>query len=372
MITTQADLDRCLDRIHTIQVEISPAGPLPRASAYDPVRTLPQSGFTFTPRELLHAIGCKTAAIPESESDECLKYALLYTCVLDLQGPYLSFQGTYGSDLQALRSQETGLGMMCLVVEKHFGIPWDQLGPLPAPGKRFDYRGTNGSLDCIFESKGTSHIEYQPEQIDHGIEKKAAYHGRGEHFDVELVISTFIGHGEVPPRVVLAEPDQGSLRKLFERGDERYYRLKHYCRVLQFVGLPFSAYHLNLYAMDYLKNRPSIHKTMIREKGDRDLLESITIGGDEFLGRWFDSWVPKDSKRYKKLAEREKRLGGSLFSKERIVFQGLRRDIYESGLEPEPFSRPLIEKSAREKYRTYDKAGVSVFPDGTVMVFRQS
>lgn len=74
MITTQQQLDACLDRQHTIPVVISPDGPLPAENhAYDSIRNLPQTGFTFTPRELLHAIGCKTAALPSSATDECIR-----------------------------------------------------------------------------------------------------------------------------------------------------------------------------------------------------------------------------------------------------------------------------------------------------------
>ena len=67
MITNQAELDRCLDRSHNISVEISEIGSLPQDNqAYNDLRNLPQIGFEFTPRELLHAIGCKTAALPVS------------------------------------------------------------------------------------------------------------------------------------------------------------------------------------------------------------------------------------------------------------------------------------------------------------------
>ena len=372
MITNQADLNRFLNRTHTIDVEISHAGPLPQDNpAYDSIHNLPQTGFTFTPRELIHAIGCKTAALPVSRIDECLKVAWLYTHILDFEGEYLSFQGTYGSDLQTARSQEIGIGIMCLFAERYFGIPWDQLGSLPGRGKRFDYRGRNGNYNCIFECKGTSHANYQPSQIDNGIEKKEAHHSRNEYFDVELILSSFIGHGEQPPRIILADPDKISLKDLFERGDERYYRLKHYCRVLQFVGLPDSAYHLNLYARDYLSNRRSIYKTIITEKRERGFLKSVIIDGDEFLGKWFDSWIPKDSKRYKKLLKREKKIERSLFSQRRRLFQGLRRDVYEAGLSPNPFSLPLIDKHSTKKYKMYDQAAVSVFRDGTVMVFKQ-
>ena len=62
--------------------------------------------------------------------------------------------------------------MMCLIAERYFGIPWDQLGPLPGQGKRFDYRGITGQLQCIFEAKGTSHSANQNAQINSGLDKK--------------------------------------------------------------------------------------------------------------------------------------------------------------------------------------------------------
>ncbi len=223
MIRSQAYLDTCLDRTHTVHVEISHAGPLSqRNQAYDAIRNLTETGFSFTARELLHAIGCKTAAIPVSAQD-----------------------------------------------------------------------------------------------------------------------------------------------------DERYYRLKHYCRVLQFIGLPSSAYCLNVYALDHLDKKRAVYRTILDEKRDRRFLESITVAGDEFLGRWFDSWLPKRSTRYKRLYQKQKDLRAPFLSKKRSVFQGLRRDFYESGFTTEPFSKPLLEKRTIHKYRRFDEAGVSVFPDGTVMVFRQ-
>jgi len=372
MITNQADLDQRLDRSRTINVEISAAGPLPPNNhAYDSIRNLQQTGFSFTPRELIHAIGCKTAAIPASSKDECLKYALLYTRILDLESDHLSFIGAYGSDLQASRSQEIGIGMMCLVAERHFNIPWDQLGPLPGRGRRFDYRGNNRVFDCIFESKGTSHIGNQLAQINSGLEKKDAHHARGEHFDVELIISSFIGRNGGMPRIVIADPDKYSFKHLYEKGNDRYYRLKHYCRVLQFIGLPRSAFQLNSYAMDYLSKKQSIYKTIMYEKQERGFLSTIAVSGDQFLGRWFDSWLPKESQRYKKLYEKGKKIDALKISEKREVFQGVRRDIYEAGLTEEPFSHDLLNINETKKYEKYQQSGVSVFTDGTIIIFRQ-
>ena len=368
----QEDLDRCLDRDHTVRVIISSNGPLPQGNvAYAPLLALEQTGFVFTPRELLHAIGCKTAALPSSARDECLKVAWLYIDILDLEAPHLSFRGLYGSDLQISRSQEVGIGMMCLIAERYFGIPWDQLGPLPGQGKRFDYRGTNGTLNCIFESKGTSRRGKQRAQINNGLQKKDAHHARGERFDVELIISTYFGHDGDAPRILLADPDKKSLKELYGRGNDRYFRLKHYCRVLQYIGLPNSAFRLNLHAREYLDNRRSIYRTILDEKSERGYLQSLFVAGDEFLGRWFDSWLPRDSIRYQKLMEMHKHVSLNQITEGRMIFQGLRRDVYESGLTAEPFSNPLLDKEERNKYRIYDQSGVSVFPDGTVMIFRQ-
>jgi len=372
MITTQQQLDACLDRQHNVPVLISPDGPLSDENhAYDGIRYLPQTGFTFTPRELIHAIGCKTAALPSSAKDECIKAAWLYTHIFDLESDNLAFHGTYGSDLQAARSQEIGIGMMCLLSEKHLNIPWDQLGPLPGVGKRFDYRGANGGFNAILECKGTSHLGNQKPQITSGLDKKAAHHERGEYFDIELIVSSYIGHGGEPPRILLADPDQSSLRELYERGDKRFHRLRHYCRVLQFVGLPDSAFHLNKYARKYLDSKKSIYKKIIREKEERGFLESIFVDGDEFLGRWFDSWLPKESKRYRKLYEKEDKITICLQKGKRFVFQGLRRDVYEAGLESEPFTQDLLSHEYIRKYEKFQDAGVSVFPDGTIMIFRQ-
>jgi hypothetical protein len=372
MITTQQQLDVALDRPHLVQVHISPDGPLPQnKQVYNSLTTLPQQGFSFTPRELLHAIGCKTAALPTSDQDECLKSAWLYTNILDLEGPYLLFRGAYGSDLQISRSQEIGIGMLCLIAERHSGIPWDQLGPLPGQGKRFDYRGSTPRLRCIFESKGTSHRSNQRTQILSGLDKKTAHHARGEHFDVELIISFCIEHNDGPPRIVLADPDKSSFEELYARGDDRYFRLKHYCRVLQYVGLPRSSYYLNRYAREYLHTRRSVYRTILDEKADRGHLESVTIDGDEFLGRWYDNWLPDRSKRYQRLYNMALKLEFADTSKRRSVFQGIRRDVYEAGLTSEPFSQPLLDEKAKRKYRRLDQSGVSVFPDGTVMAFRQ-
>lgn len=372
MIQTQQQLDHALNRQHVIPVIISANGPLPQGNrAYDGARLLPQSGFSFTPRELLHAIGCKTAALPVSRTDECLKAAWLYTYILDLEGANLRFTGGYGSDLQTSRSQEVGIGMLCLIAERYFGIPWDQLGPLVGQGKRFDYRGSTSNLRCIFESKGTSYRTNQIHQIEDGLDKKQSHHDRGEYFDVELIISSCIPQDGSPPRILMADPDKSSLKESYDRGDDRYFRLKHYSRVLQFIGLPRSAYELNQLAKEHLEQKRSIYHTILSEKSELGHLQRVHVNGDDFLGRWFHDWVPEKSKRYRHLYEKSLEFPLMESTRRRSVFQGVRRDVYESGFQSEPFAMPLIDAQTLEKYKSTDEFGVSVFPDGTLMAFKQ-
>ena len=372
MLQAQQALDAALDRVHTLRVVISRAGPLPATNpAYDAARALTGTGFSLTPRDLLHAIGCKTAALPMSARDECVKAAWLYTAVLDLQGPHLRFRGDYGADLQTTRSHEIGIGLMCLIAQRCFGIDWDQLEALPGQGRRFDYRGRTEHLRCIFEAKGTSSRAYQTSQIESGLDKKAEYHRLGEYFDVELIVSSCIEHNGGPPRIILADPDKSSFKKLYEKGDARYYRLKHYCRVLQYIGLPRSAYYLNRYAREYLHDRMSVYRPMFSQEQEEARLTSLMIDGDAFVGQWFESWLPRDSRRYKRLYGRiaESELSAALRS--RSVFQGVRSDIYKTGLPPSPFKGPLLEEKDLLRYQEFDQKRVSVFPDGTVMIFRQ-
>lgn len=368
---SQNELDHLLDREHTIRVEISPENPLPNNAAYADILPLAQTGFTFTPRQLLHAIGCKTAALPATANDECIKAALLYTYILDLEGDHLSFQGDFGSDLQTARSQEIGIGFMCLLAQRYFDIPWDQLGSIPGQGKRFDYRGVAHGRDCIFEAKGTSYYNNQTAQIEHGIEKKNAIHQGGEHFDVELIVSTYIGRRNGAPRIILADPDKSSLKALFSRGDERYYRLKHYCRVLQYIGLPQSAYQLNRFTQKYLNDRNALYQVILDEKSQTGFLTSVIVGDDVFLGRWFSDWLPDGSKRYKKLSLRSSSISLKDRKNRIRVFQGVRRDIYRSLFTDKPFSQNLLSRQAINGYARTNQPRVSVFPDGTIMLFEQ-
>jgi len=371
MITDQRLLDAALNRTHVIPVHLSTRAPLdPDNENYDRVRAIADTGLSVTTRELLHAIGCKTAALPSSSTDHCMRASLLYTYVLDLQSDTLCFVEGINSDLQTPRSQEMGIGMQCLLAEKTFGIPWDQLCSLPGPGLRFDYRGRTENLDCIFESKGTSHRDNQSSQILDGVQKKQAHHNRGECFDVELVVSTFIGRNNQQPRIVVGDPRFDSLLELYQKADDRFFRLRHYSRILQFVGLPQSAYELYQYSRAYLEGKRDIGITIMQEKEVEGYLTTVTLDEHRYFGRWYDTVFPEASRRYRNRTSFFNDIDNLFPRKPYKVFQGIREDVYRAGLNGEPFSHDLISLSEiAETMRRLEKT-VSLFPDGSVQMVK--
>lgn len=236
-VESQDELDGYLDREYRLPVEISSDAPLPAGNKhYQPLRELARTGLRFTLRELLHAVGCKTAALPMSSEDQCLRVAYILLVALDLREPHLCFRADVESDFQAPRSQEVGVGVTCLIASKHLGVPWDQLGPIPGRGKRFDYRAKTSALSCILEAKGTKYRDYQRAQIQHGIEKKELHRAAGESYDVELIVSTHVGGRSDRPRVLLADPLEENYEWAFSEQGDKFFRLRHYSRVMQFIG----------------------------------------------------------------------------------------------------------------------------------------
>jgi len=370
---TQEILDASLDREHIIPVQVSKVAPLPiNNDAYAPVRILRQTGLTITARELIHAIGCKTANIPISEHDDCLRAGLLLAYTLDLDSQSLRFKQGIETDVQTPLSQFIGIGMTCLLAGKSFNVPWDQLGALPGPGLRFDYRGHVNGFDGIFESKGTSHRGNQSGQINHGIQKKEAHHERGERFDVELIISTFVGRNNDQPRIVVGDPNFDELAKIYDRADNRFFRLRHYVRILQFVGLTKSAFQLNKYARSYLKGEREIRKTILSEKEIDGFLDTEIFGNKRYFGRWFNTVLPEGSKRYKEEKYGEKllvRFGSKIRPK---VFQGIQDDFYHAGFGDEPFTHKLLTKEDIARALHEIDMPASIFPDGTIQLFKAS
>jgi hypothetical protein len=297
MPLTQNELDVALDQPRTFAVQISPAAPLPpNRPVYDPIRQLPQTGFDFTLRELLHAVGSKVAALPAGLQDHCLRASLFLTYTLDLEADEVCFHPHPDSDLVTPLSQAVGIGMVCLLANRFFNVPWDQLGSLPGPGLRFDYRGRGPGIEGIFESKGTRHRGNQSGQIDQGIAKKVAHHQRGDHFDVELIVSTFIGETGTTPRILIGDPDFDELARIYGEADDRFFRLRHYARILQFVGLPRSAFLLNAYAKQYWRGDRVLSRTIMEEKDEIGYLTPLQLGTHRYFGRWFDTVVPENSR----------------------------------------------------------------------------
>jgi hypothetical protein len=373
LVATQQELDAVLNRQHVFNVDLSPDAPLPHnRPIYDPVRQLTQTGFRLTLRELLHAIGSKTAALPSNRQDDCIRASLLYTYILDLEADNLCFLPYADSDLVTPRSQEVGIGMVCLLANRLFDVPWDQLGSLPGQGLRFDYRGRRDKFDGIFESKGTRHRGNQKGQIANGLEKKEAHHARGDHFDVELIVSTFIGTVGTIPRILIGDPNFDEFARLYDQSDDRFFRLRHYARILQFVGLPQSAFLLNTYAKKYLKGEMVIADTILDEKDTTSYLEVQELGGQRYFGRWFSTIIPENSTHYdmgryrRWLAETNEHL------RRRRVFQGMREDVYRAGFEGQPFSQDLLSKEEIDRSLTGIRQIASLFPDGTIQLFEQN
>lgn len=79
MVTDQQQLNRLLDRVYSVLVVVHNDGPIPKTSAYRPVRAMVSNGFSFSIRELVQAIGCKMANLPLDNADQALSYASIYT-----------------------------------------------------------------------------------------------------------------------------------------------------------------------------------------------------------------------------------------------------------------------------------------------------
>lgn len=91
----------------------------------------------------------------------------------------------------------------------------------------------------------------------------------------------------------------------------------------------------------------------------------------EFLGHWFDFWLPKSSKKYEIFSSDETKTKIVSITPKIRIFQGLRRDIFVTLNQTDPFSHQLIEKSGLTKYKKYQNVGASVFSDGTIMIIEE-
>lgn len=321
-LQSQAELNQYLSRKYRLPVEISEEGPLPRTRVYKPIRKLAKTGLTISLRELLHVVGSKTASLPSSYEDECLVTAHALLRSFDLRQKHLSFRDDIPSDFQTPRSQEVGVGVSCLIATKHLKMPLDTLEPIPKQGKRFDYHGRKVGLSCMLESKGTKYRANQAGQIADGLEKKNAHHEDGEYYDVELIASTYIGiHGE-KPRILLADPIVALDEWLRSEQARTFSRLRHYTRVMQFIGATELARELYLESNE-IKDFGITRRHRIRPKRDVPLPESrVTIGKEEFIGSYYDSPFPRRGRRYASF--RKRKIRRDEFDPRITIFQGIR------------------------------------------------
>lgn len=382
--TTQQDTVRRQSSAHliplssTIKLPVSKdeRGPIPQTPAYAPIQQITRTGFSFKFIKLLHAIGCKTASLPSSDRTECVRSAYLFTKLLRLtdQGN-IYLKELHDPDLQTPRSQELGIGMLCLFAREHWKIPWDALEPIPGQGKRFDYRGQTKSLKAIFEAKGTRHRKNQQKQIADGLSKKQAHRKRGEKHDIELIISTHIGGHRDRSRLLLADPEFPDDGFSFGPKSDDFFKLRHYARVFHFIGAPSLGFQLRQEAdLIYRSARgPSfpfadalMGRSFQRRPDTPLVLTEHAAGGSLFLGTWYDSWRPSQEGTPQETDFINIKL--QEFQPAIRVFQGVRADLVQDIERQGPLS--LLDNSSLDAPETVVEEGPlvsSLFSDGSIL-----
>jgi hypothetical protein len=376
---TQQELNVILDTSFTIPVLVRNET-FPNNIPYQQLNNITNNGFSFTARELLHAIGSKTASLPTSNLDECVNAAYLYSHLLDFQGQNLGFKTTVNidSDLQTNRSNEIGIGVGCLLANKLFNVDWDTLESIKGQGKRFDYRATNLGQNYAYEFKGTKHRRKQNKQVENGIAKKTEMHQRNENYDVELIISTYLGFSNQIPRIVLADPPFQGFKNEFTEDADMLYRLRHLSRIAQFMGnTPLSRVYYNqskefIVKRDITQIQGDVERLIraeIPEIGNQLYIGKIAtenIENRNFIGRWVSYWQPES----KRLKRKSFELPKFSENEEIEIFQGVESALYQSMTENKIYN--LKEKLRFEKQNLKSNSGVEYtkFSDGTIMGIR--
>ncbi|MBS4027390.1 MAG: TMF family protein [Ignavibacteriales bacterium] len=376
---TQQELNKLLETTFTIPVEIR-LNTFPNDTPYPQIANLQQTGFEISARELLHAIGSKTASLPANYQDECINSAYKFLHLLDFEGEHLGYKTiiNIGSDLQTNTSNEIGIGFGCLIANKLFNVDWDTLEPILGHGMKFDYRATNPGQNYVYEFKGTKHRKKQNEQIGNGLDKKNEMHNRNESYDVELIVSAHLGYSNQEPRIILADPKFHGFENEFTEEAKIIYRLRHLARIAQYIG------NSQLGRVLYMQSRKLLIKKDIaqvqefgekllkhelRSRESQKMLEriiTITVDNRNFIGRWVSYWQPK-TKNFKGNDFRLPR-----FSKRGKVeiFQGASADIYKTMTETSLTALKEKLQYVQAKYKTNDDIEFTTFDDGTTMAFR--
>ncbi len=379
---TTIELNQLLDKTFNIPVEIR-TDTFPNNNPYPSLANLDVNGFSFTGKELLHAIGSKTASLPASKKDESIHAAYLYAHLLDFDGEYLGYKPNVNidSDLQTNRSNEIGIGIGCLIANKLFNVEWDTLEPIKGRGKRFDYRATRPNQKYVYEFKGTKHRSKQNSQIESGISKKNDMHDRDESYDVELIVSAHLNFSNVEPRIILADPPFTGYKEEFSGQSELFYQLRHFSRIAQFIGdIPLSRAlyqqsklllekeNTSTDELDDLGFRIYGNEAVVSEKNYTSINEPyiIEINNQDYVGRWINSWIPKN-----KANERQ------IYSLPKIsnqghveIFQGLTQNVYRTLATTETEKIRALPNRELKEYFIQDQQNFTQFGDGTLMSYR--
>lgn len=375
----QQELNALLDTSFTIPVIVR-TDTFPDDTPYQQLNNIIHNGFSFTGRELLHAIGSKTASLPANNQDECVNAAYLYAHLLDFQGQNLGYKTTIAidSDLQTNRSNEIGIGVGCLIANKVFNVNWDTLESIKGQGKRFDYRATDFGHNHAYEFKGTKHRGKQNEQIESGLLKKSEMHQRDETYDIELIISTHLGYSDQMPRIILADPPFQGFKDEFTEDADMLYRLRHLSRIAQFIGnTPLSRVYYNQ-SKEFIvkKNIGEIQKLGDRliQKEIRAIETQLTIGkistqsieNRNFIGRWVSYWHPEN----KDYGKRNLKLPKFSEHRKLEIFQGVSSDMYQSMTENKIYDLKDKLKFERKQLKSNNEIEYTEFSDGTIMGFK--
>lgn len=369
---TQNELNFLLDKSFTIPVEIK-LDSFPNNSPYQQIANIEH--INITPRELLHAIGSKTAALPANNRDECVNSAYLYTHILDFEGEHLGYKPNLNmdSDLQTNRSNEIGIGIGCLVANKLFDVNWDTLESVKGQGKRFDYRATTPGQNYVYEFKGTKYLSKQKEQIENGIIKKDAMHNRNESYDVELIVSTCFDSSNKSPKIIFADPPFEGYENEFSPEAEIIYHLRHLARISQFIGNPRLS---RVYYNESKKYSTSKKIDQLQQNQYQTILPietplylgdvvTINIENRNFIGRWVDYWQPKN-----KATRKAFELPDISEENKLEIFQGVTKELYQLMVSNDILKIKDIKRFQKARIMTENNIEFSVFSDGTVMAYR--
>lgn len=337
--------------------------PPPAHPAYEPARALAKNGLAFSGIQLLHAIGVKYSGMAGTPEEIAVKRLYLADHI-DFTGVQPRLARKPRGDFPSSLSHEIGVGFCCLAASAGWGVPWDQLMPIPGRGKRFDFRGKSGEYRGIWEAKGSTVYETQLSQVRQSRDQKAEHRARGDRADIELIVATRVGEGTENSCIMFADPPFDFDHRAFDPNYEHILRLRHFAKALLFAGAQNSAVQLHRMANQLDREQGEVlmtpqgvlsHSRYISGSKLSAQLETRRLGQDWYMGFTVDPAKTQLEFQVRQMA------GVS-------VFQGMRADVldeietnWKSALDLE--LPPLkLGAAAREGDTVY-----SAFPDGTIL-----